>query len=105
MSALVEARRGRPARENVIQAVEIPVEQGAQFLRFFAERDNFGLEHVRFFVQGQMPGLDRETGRVLLANQGRLALSPDGHGGTFSALAAPGPGGAPSCRSTPVPPA
>jgi FAD/FMN-containing dehydrogenase len=38
VSALVDARRGRPARENVIQDVEIPVERGAEFLRFFADR-------------------------------------------------------------------
>ncbi len=38
VSARVDARRGRPARENVIQDVEIPVERGAEFLRFFADR-------------------------------------------------------------------
>jgi len=32
----LEARRGRPAREAVIQDVEIPVGRGADFLRFFA---------------------------------------------------------------------
>ncbi len=65
--------------------------------QFFATNKNFGLEHVRFFVQGQMPAVDRATGKVLLAEKGRLALSPDGHGGTLAALAAPGPGGEPSC--------
>ena len=64
---------------------------------YFAENADFGLEHVRFFVQGQMPAVDRESGRVLLADKDRLALSPDGHGGTLRALAAPGPGGSPSC--------
>jgi FAD/FMN-containing dehydrogenase len=38
LSARVTARRGHPAREDVIQDVEIPVEQGAEFLRFFADR-------------------------------------------------------------------
>jgi len=38
VSAQVDARRGRPARENVIQDVEIPVKRGAEFLRFFADR-------------------------------------------------------------------
>ncbi len=66
-------------------------------VRFFDEQGRFGLDHVRFFVQGQMPAVDRETGKVLLAEKGRLALSPDGHGGTLNALAAPGPGGGPSC--------
>ncbi len=65
--------------------------------RFFDEHGNFGLSHVRFFVQGQMPAVDRGSGKVLLAAKGRVALSPDGHGGTLYALAAPGPGGTASC--------
>ena len=36
--ALMNARRGRPPREYVIQDVEIPVERGAEFLRFFTDR-------------------------------------------------------------------
>lgn len=64
---------------------------------FFAESGHFGLDHVRFFIQGQMPAVDRETGEILLAAPDRVALSPDGHGGTLAALAAPGPGGTPSC--------
>ncbi|MFO0950905.1 MAG: UDPGP type 1 family protein [Isosphaeraceae bacterium] len=65
--------------------------------RFFEENDRFGLRHVRFFVQGQMPAVDRETGKVLLAEKGQVALSPDGHGGTLKALTVPGPDGGPSC--------
>jgi FAD/FMN-containing dehydrogenase len=38
VQAAVNARRGRAPRENVIQDVEIPVERGAEFLRFFADR-------------------------------------------------------------------
>jgi UDP-N-acetylglucosamine/UDP-N-acetylgalactosamine diphosphorylase len=64
---------------------------------FFEKHDRFGLEHVRFFTQGQMPAVDRQTGKVLLAAPGRIALSPDGHGGTLTALSAPGPGGSASC--------
>ncbi|QEH32711.1 putative uridylyltransferase [Aquisphaera giovannonii] len=64
---------------------------------FFEEHGNFGLGHVRFFVQGQMPAVDKGSGKVLLAEPGHVALSPDGHGGTLAALAAPGPGGSPSC--------
>jgi UDP-N-acetylglucosamine/UDP-N-acetylgalactosamine diphosphorylase len=33
----------------------------------------------------------------VLASKDRVALSPDGHGGTLAALAATGPGGTPSC--------
>jgi len=34
----LNTRRGRPEREFVTQDVEIPVERGAEFLRFFADR-------------------------------------------------------------------
>ena len=36
LSATINARRGAPANEDVIQDVEIPVERGADFLAFFA---------------------------------------------------------------------
>ncbi|MDB5351124.1 MAG: UDP-glucose pyrophosphorylase [Planctomycetota bacterium] len=65
--------------------------------RFFAEHNNFGLEHVRLFVQGQMPAVDRQTGEILLAGKDHLAISPDGHGGTLAALAARTEDGGPSC--------
>ena len=54
----------------------------------FAEHDWFDLppESVRLFVQGTLPAVDRETGRILLEAPDRLALSPDGHGGLFAAL-------------------
>lgn len=50
--------------------------------------ENFGLpnEDIKIFVQGTMPSLDAKTGRLLLEEKGRLALSPDGHGGTLYAL-------------------
>jgi UDP-N-acetylglucosamine/UDP-N-acetylgalactosamine diphosphorylase len=65
--------------------------------RYFESNGGFGLKHVRFFIQGQMPAVDRTTGKVLLAAKDHVALSPDGHGGTLAALAACGPGGTPSC--------
>jgi UDP-N-acetylglucosamine/UDP-N-acetylgalactosamine diphosphorylase len=60
----------------------------AETRRFFAEHDYFGLpaEEVWFFVQGTMPALSLATGRLLLEAPGRLFLSPDGHGGTLTAL-------------------
>lgn len=64
---------------------------------FFEKHDRFGLRHLRCFVQGQMPALDAKSGRMLLTDKGRIALSPDGHGGALDALAKPAPGGAPSC--------
>jgi len=55
---------------------------------FFREQHNFGLpdEDVRFFQQGNLPALDAETGQLLLAGPGELALSPDGHGGVLAAM-------------------
>jgi len=60
--------------------------------QFFAEHGYFGLpkEEVFFFCQGNMPALDLETGKLLLEAPGRLFLSPDGHGGTLTALSKSG---------------
>jgi UDP-N-acetylglucosamine/UDP-N-acetylgalactosamine diphosphorylase len=59
---------------------------------FFAAHGNFGLpaEGVSFFCQGTMPALDLATGKLLLEKQGRLFASPNGHGGTLTALAESG---------------
>ncbi|MEM8946754.1 MAG: UTP--glucose-1-phosphate uridylyltransferase [Planctomycetota bacterium] len=61
-------------------------------VRFLAENDNFGLEarDLTVFCQGTMPAVDIETGKLLLAEKGKLFLSPDGHGGTIAALEASG---------------
>ena len=72
-------------------------ENHEETVRFFAEHADFGLDRVRFFTQGSMPAVDRATGKILLADKGLIALSPDGHGGTILALAKPEPNGAPSC--------
>jgi UDP-N-acetylglucosamine/UDP-N-acetylgalactosamine diphosphorylase len=47
-------------------------------------------EEVRLFCQGQMPAVDLQTGRLLLASNHELALSPDGHGGMLAALVGSG---------------
>jgi UDP-N-acetylglucosamine/UDP-N-acetylgalactosamine diphosphorylase len=54
----------------------------------FADAAWFGLDpdSVRFVVQGTLPAVDSATGQLLLEAPGRLALSPDGHGGLFLAL-------------------
>jgi len=54
----------------------------------FRQHNCFALppDDVTFFQQGVMPAFDRQ-GRILLADRSRLALSPDGHGGTLLALA------------------
>jgi len=59
----------------------------AQTKQFFAENGYFGLqaEQVRFFQQGVMPAFSAD-GKILLAEKHRIALAPDGHGGTLLAL-------------------
>jgi UDP-N-acetylglucosamine/UDP-N-acetylgalactosamine diphosphorylase len=59
---------------------------------FFATHDRFGLpeDDLFFFRQGTMPAVDAQTGRVLLEAPGRIATSPDGHGGMLAALALSG---------------
>jgi UDP-N-acetylglucosamine/UDP-N-acetylgalactosamine diphosphorylase len=53
----------------------------------FVGAGHFGLDpgDVEFVRQGELPALDAE-GRALLAAPGRLALSPDGHGGLVQAF-------------------
>ena len=55
---------------------------------FFAGNDHFGLDpaNIMFFQQGTMPSLDKQTGKVLLADKGTIATNPDGHGGAIKAL-------------------
>ena len=55
--------------------------------KFFAEHKFFGLDRARvhFFPQGTMPAVDF-PGKILLEAPGRIALSPDGHGGALRAL-------------------
>ncbi len=54
---------------------------------FFRQNDYFGLDPalVTTVVQGMLPAFDAQ-GRALLAAPGCLALSPNGHGGSFAAL-------------------
>ncbi|MBA4187454.1 MAG: UDP-N-acetylhexosamine pyrophosphorylase [Planctomycetaceae bacterium] len=56
---------------------------------YFRENQFFGLPEsdVIFFEQGTMPAVCAYTGRLLLDDYGTLALSPNGHGGTITALA------------------
>ncbi len=56
--------------------------------KFLLDNRCFGLDRaqVMLVVQGMMPAFDATTGKVLLESPGFVAMSPDGHGGSFAAL-------------------
>jgi UDP-N-acetylglucosamine/UDP-N-acetylgalactosamine diphosphorylase len=64
----------------------------AETRQFLEEHNRFGLPErdVQIFCQSTMPAIHAETGKLLLAERGRLFLSPDGHGGMLAALARTG---------------
>jgi UDP-N-acetylglucosamine/UDP-N-acetylgalactosamine diphosphorylase len=53
----------------------------------FAKNKYFGLarENIFIFQQGTIPNFDTK-GRILLSDKSQIACSPDGHGGSISAL-------------------
>lgn len=55
---------------------------------YFEKHQRCGLsqDQLQIFCQGMMPAVDAATGKVLLASQSSIALSPDGHGGLVAAL-------------------
>ena len=59
----------------------------SETVAFFETHEYFGLpqDRVHFFIQGLMPAVDAE-GKLLMADRGEIALSPDGHGGALRAL-------------------
>jgi UDP-N-acetylglucosamine/UDP-N-acetylgalactosamine diphosphorylase len=61
-------------------------------VEFFARHERFGLaeDNLKIFCQGTMPAVDAATGKILLDRPGRLATSPDGHGGMLAALSGSG---------------
>ena len=60
-------------------------------MAFFRRHANFGLPEadVRLFPQAMLPAFDFD-GRLLLEDKHRLALAPDGHGGSLKALVTSG---------------
>jgi UDP-N-acetylglucosamine/UDP-N-acetylgalactosamine diphosphorylase len=64
----------------------------AETRAFFLDNRCFGLDRrqIMMFPQGMMPAFDKQTGHLLMDGPGSLAMSPDGHGGSFHALLASG---------------
>ena len=60
-------------------------------LGYFKSQAFFGLreQDVRLFPQAMLPVFDR-SGKVIMADKHRIALAPDGHGGSLKALVASG---------------
>jgi UDP-N-acetylglucosamine/UDP-N-acetylgalactosamine diphosphorylase len=81
-------RYGRPVPYLVMTSPATHADTEA----YFVEQNFFGLgrENVYFFQQGTMPAVDIATGRLLLEAPGALFTSPNGHGGTLTALSESG---------------
>jgi len=80
-------RAGRPVPWYVMTS---PTNDG-QTRAFFRRNKNFGLaaEDVLFLVQDTFPAIGHD-GKLLLADKGEVAVSPNGHGGSLLALRASG---------------
>jgi len=63
-------------------------ENDAPTRAFFEQHGYFGLTpaNVMMFPQAMMPAIDMHTAKVLMADVGKIALSPNGHGGSLKAL-------------------
>ncbi|MFH1745543.1 MAG: UDPGP type 1 family protein [Planctomycetota bacterium] len=83
----IERRLGRRPRWYIMTS---PANH-ADSVSFFESHEYWGLqpEEVIFFPQGQMPAFHPD-GRIALSAPHRVALAPDGHGGSLRALAASG---------------
>ena len=86
-AAKIDALRARYGAGLPWYILTSPQNDAATREAFVAE-DWFGLDpdSVHMVVQGTLPAVDRESGRILLDAPDRIALSPDGHGGLLSAL-------------------
>ncbi|HBI85853.1 MAG TPA: UDP-N-acetylglucosamine pyrophosphorylase [Ruminococcus sp.] len=63
------------------------VENGEQTQRFFEEHDYFGYsrDNVWFFEQEELPTVDK-SGKLMLADRGRILTAPNGNGGWYASM-------------------
>jgi len=87
----VLATRRRYGAPVPVYLMTSPANHG-ETIAYLQQQNYFGLpaEEVVVFCQAAMPAVDAGTGKLLLADRGRLFLSPDGHGGVVAALRASG---------------
>jgi UDP-N-acetylglucosamine/UDP-N-acetylgalactosamine diphosphorylase len=83
---MIRAARGRYEVQIPWYIMTNPLNH-EQTIGFLKDNDFFGLpeEDVVLFAQEMLPAFDL-SGRMLLADKHRLALAPDGHGGSLKAL-------------------
>jgi FAD/FMN-containing dehydrogenase len=89
LSATLNQRRGKPGNEDVIQDVEIPVERGAEFLRFFAAEVGMSpvwLCPLRLRGQRTWPLYPMRPGQVYVnfGFWGTVGLPPDQSDGYYN---------------------
>lgn len=56
--------------------------------RYFKENGylGYGKENIRLFMQGELPLIDAENGKVVMKDSANLYCGPDGNGGVFAAV-------------------
>ncbi|MDR1413375.1 MAG: UTP--glucose-1-phosphate uridylyltransferase [Puniceicoccales bacterium] len=54
-------------------------------IEFFGKNNSFGIENIHFIKQGQMPAITCD-GKIIMESSSRIAMHPDGHGGSLKAL-------------------
>jgi UDP-N-acetylglucosamine/UDP-N-acetylgalactosamine diphosphorylase len=54
-------------------------------IEFFGKNNSFGVMNIHFVKQEQMPSITYE-GKIIMETKSRIAMHPDGHGGSLKAL-------------------
>lgn len=62
-------------------------ENNEETIKFFKEHNYFDYprEHIRFFIQGEMPLID-ESGKLLIGENKTIKLASNGNGGIFNSM-------------------